>query len=61
MKVKDFIRKLENMGYNDDTEIVFDLKNKDGETYSDYYCQSIYTHMPFTLNAIGVEISRDYK
>jgi len=61
MKVKDFIRKLEDIGYNDDTEIVFDLKNEDGETYSDFYCQSIYTLMPFTLNAIGIEIDNVYK
>lgn len=61
MKVKDFIWKLEDIGYNDETEIVFDLKNEDGETYSDYYCQSIYTHMPFTLNAIGIKIDKIYK
>lgn len=61
MKVKDFIRKLKDIGYNDDTEIVFDLKNEDDKTYSDYYCQSIYTHMPFTLNAIGIEIDKIYK
>ena len=26
MKVKEFIQKLNDIGYNDDTEIVFDLK-----------------------------------
>lgn len=61
MKVKDFINKLEEMGYNNNTEIVFDLKNDNEETYMDFYCQSIYAMMPFTFNAIGIEISRDYK
>ena len=61
IKVKDLIRKLEDIGYNDETEIVFDLKNEDGKTYLDHYCQSIYTHMPFTLNAIGIEIGKNYK
>ena len=61
MKVKEFIQKLNDIGYNDDTEIVFDLKNKDDETYSDYYCRSITSLMPFTLNAISVEITKEYK
>lgn len=59
MKVKDFIKRIEDIGYNDKTEIVFDLKNQDGKTYTDYYCQSIFGHM-FGLNAISVEISKDY-
>ena len=28
MKIKDFIQKLNDMGYNNDAEIVFNLKNK---------------------------------
>lgn len=56
MKVKDFINKLNELGYNDETEIVFNLKNEGEDTYKDYYCQSIYTMMPFTYNAIGIDI-----
>lgn len=61
IKVKEFIKKLNELGYNDDTEIVFNMKNNDGETCKDYYCQSIYTMMPFTLNAIGIDIDDIYK
>ena len=61
MKVKDFINKLNELGYNDDTEIVFNLKNEAEDTYKDFYCQSIYTMMPFTYNAIGVDIENIYK
>lgn len=60
MKVKDFIKKLDEIGYNDNTEMVFNMKNNDGETVTDYYCQSIYIIMPFTYNAIGVDIDRNY-
>ena len=61
MKVKDFINQLNEIGYNDETEIVFNIENDDRETVKDYYCQSIYTIMPFTLNAIGVGVDRIYK
>ncbi len=60
MKVKDFIRQLTELGYNDDTEIVFNMDNNDG-TCRDFYCQSIYTMMPFTLNVIGIDIDNKYK
>lgn len=60
MKVKDFIKQLNEIGYGDDTEIVFNMDNGDG-TCKDYYCQSIYGLMPFTLNAIGIDIDRKYK
>jgi hypothetical protein len=61
MKVKDFIHEIEEIGYNDDTEIVFNLTNEDEETCIDFYCQSVYAMMPFTLNAIGIDIDKDYK
>lgn len=61
MKVKDFINKLDEIGFDDETEIVFNMKNDDGETVKDYYCQSIYTIMPFTYNAIGIDIDDKYK
>jgi hypothetical protein len=65
MKVKEFIQKLNDIGYNDDTEIVFEIKNEDiailDETYSDCYCKSITSLIPFTLNEIIVEISKEYK
>jgi len=61
MKVKDFIKQLDEIGYSNDTEIVFNMSNDDEETVKDYYCQSIYIMMPFTLNAIGVDIDRKYK
>lgn len=62
MKVKDFIKQLNELGYNDETEIVFNMENKDEEgTCKDFYCQSIYTMMPFTLNAIGIDIDDKYK
>lgn len=61
MKVKDFINKLNEIGYNDKTEMVFNAKNDDGETVTDYYCQSIYTILPFTYNAIGIDIDKKYK
>jgi len=61
MKVKDFINQLNEIGYNDETEIVFNIENDDRETVKDYYCQSIYTIMPFTLNAIGIDVDRIYK
>jgi hypothetical protein len=37
------------------------MKNDDGETVKDFYCQSIYTMMPFTYNAIGIDIDDIYK
>jgi hypothetical protein len=61
MKVKDFINQLNEIGYDDETEIVFNMQNADRETVTDYYCQSIYTIMPFIYNAIGVDIDRKYK
>lgn len=61
MKVKDFINKLNELGYNDETEIVFNTQNKDEDTCADFYCQSIYVMLPFTYNAIGVDIDRKYK
>lgn len=61
MKVKDFINKLNEIGYNDETEIVFNMKNEDGDTCKDFYCQSIYAMMPFTYNAIGIDIDDIYK
>jgi len=33
MKVKEFIQKLNDIDYNDDTEIVFDLKNNHRRLY----------------------------
>lgn len=60
IKVKDFVQKIEELGYDDNTEIVFDLKNNDEDTYIDFYCQSIYSYL-YGLNAIGIEISRNYK
>lgn len=62
MKVKDFIKKINEIGYNNETEIVFNLSNHDAEnTCQDLYCQLIYTMMPFTLNAIGIDIDKEYK
>lgn len=61
MKVKDFIKQLNEVGYNDETEIVFNMKNNDGKTVEDYYCQSIYAMMPFTYNAIGIDVDKKYK
>lgn len=61
MKVKDFINQLNELGYNDDTEIVFNKSNNEEGTCTDFYCQSIYTIMPFTHNAIGIDIDRKYK
>ncbi len=61
MKVKDFINKLNEIGYNDETEIVFNLKNENEDTYKDFYCQSIYAIMPFTYNTIGIDIDKKYK
>lgn len=60
MKVKDFINKLNELGYNDDTELVFNLNNKNENACKDFYCQSIYTIMPFTYNAIGIDINDKY-
>jgi hypothetical protein len=61
MKVKDFINQLNEIGYNDETEIVFNIENEDRETVKDYYCQSIYTMLPFTYNAIGIDLDNKYK
>lgn len=61
MKVKDFINQLNEIGYNDETEIVFNIQNDEEETVKDYYCQSIYAMMPFTHNVIGVDIDDKYK
>lgn len=62
MKVKDFIEKLEQIGYSENTEIVFNKLNHDKDnTVTDYYCQKIYTMMPFTVSAIGIDIDREYK
>ena len=37
MKVKDFVNKINEIGFNDETEIVFDMRNKDEETYNDKF------------------------
>lgn len=59
MKVKDFINKINEIGFNDETEIVFDMKNDDGDTYKDFYCQSIYSLLGY--DALSIEIDKDYK
>ena len=62
MKAKDFIAQLNELGYDDNTEIVFNMSNNDEEeTIKDFYCQSIYALMPFTYNAIGDDIGSKYK
>ena len=61
MIVKDFVNKLYEIGYNDETEIVFNMKNEDEDTCKDFYCQSIYAMMPFTYNAIGIDIDDKYQ
>jgi hypothetical protein len=62
MKVKDFVQQLNEIGYNEETEIVFNMPNNDKEkTCRDYYCQSIYTMLPVTYNAIGIDIDKTYK
>lgn len=60
MKVKDFVNKLYEIGYNDETELVFNLKSKDEDTYKDFYCQSIYSFLE-GYNAIRIDIDNIYK
>ncbi len=59
MKVKDFIKELEDIGYNEETELVFHVRNKDKKTYKDYYCQHIY-RLIGGYNATGIEIDDYY-
>ena len=60
MKVKDFIAKLNEIGYNNETEIVFNLTNEDGITCKDYYCKEIYS-MLGGYNSLGIDIDRKYR
>jgi hypothetical protein len=61
LKVKEFIKQLQDIGFDDNTEIIFNMDNDNQETCTDYYCQSVYAMMPFTYNAIGVDIDKKYK
>ena len=60
MKVKEFVKQLYEIGFNDETEIVFNIKNEDSETFADYYCQNMYRFLD-GYNAMGVDIDRKYK
>lgn len=60
MKVRDFMKQLESIGYNDDTEIVFNMcEDDENKTVKDFYSQSVYTMLGY--NAIGIDIDSIYK